>query len=102
MSNPNDAPIKWFNEKMMIQLEKPSNVEKDHWSEIPQSEIFQKIALNIAKVMKALIDDDCELVIAKCADIANLLMMLADNVRDTMEIRRQKMLDRRSENRDNK
>ena len=76
--------VKWFSGKMLHKLDQ--NTNKTHWRFMPQSYLLGRLDEQLGLLRR-----ECKVggsrteAIAKCANIANYAMMIADNERRFLE-----------------
>lgn len=80
--------VKWFEGRMLLKLVSPRNLEKRHWSEDDNLDLLERVREELEEVQAAYDNllahysaRGADEVIDECADVANMIMMVADNIR---------------------
>jgi len=55
------------------------NRHKPHWSNYTNDQLFERVKQETRELLLAIEDDDRKAIVEECADVANFLMMIADN-----------------------
>ena len=77
MSAPRDA-LAWFAQRMEEALR--ANDHKLGWESLTPSSLIRRCEEELYELRQALADGDPVKIVKECADAANFLMMLADNI----------------------
>lgn len=79
MSKINDIlpALEWFGGRQIAQLAKPSNVAKSDWRKVSVDKYREQIANNLRQFGEAKEQGWNQTMIDRCADVANLSMLLA-------------------------
>lgn len=80
--------VEWFEGRMLEKLVRPKNLQKRHWSEDDNLDLLERVREELEEVQAAYKNLEAhfsslgsEEVIDECADVANMIMMVADNIR---------------------
>jgi hypothetical protein len=74
--------IKNFSKEMSKKLN--LNKNKTHWSNISIYDLFEALQQEIIELKVGIRNHDCQNIIEECADTANYLMMISDNIKNVI------------------
>lgn len=63
-----------------MELKLTRNDHKAHWSTVSNAYLFMRLLEELAELARAMVDGDPVLIHDECVDVANMAMMIADNV----------------------
>ena len=77
-----EREIDWFCGRMKKKMSNPKNLTKTHWSTIPVKVLLDYLQEEVRELQEAAELGTPRQVLSECCDVANFVMMIADNVWD--------------------
>ncbi len=83
MSTKFSREIDWFAHAMKFKMREEKNLGKPHWKGLTMKKLLSRAHEELSVELTAAIVEkkDADSIISECCDVANFMMMIADNAR---------------------